>query len=260
MAETNSKSSPQLSVKSLSINPLCPSSLQKIVAELVGTYILVFLGCGAALVDKVQGLPAAGVPAVFGGALIIIIYALGHVSGAHINPAVTIAFAASRQFPWKHVPMYILAQLLGSMLASLTLKALFHEHDDIQVTMTQYSDGVTHLEALAWEFICTSILMLVISAVATDLRASKDFAGIAIGVAVFAEAMVAGPITGASMNPARSIGPAVVSGVIKNQWVFVVAPILGALFASMLYSVLRVEEPPHETAKTVDNEEVSFHR
>ncbi|KAM7253013.1 hypothetical protein ACFE04_025631 [Oxalis oulophora] len=257
MAQAKPNSSPQLSVKSLNVNQLCPSSFQKIVAELVGTYILVFAGCGAAIVDKVQGLPAAGIPAVFGGALIIIIYTLGHISGAHINPAVTIAFAASRQFPWKHVPMYILAQLLGSTLASLTLKALFHEQDDIKVAVTQYSDEVTHLEALAWEFIATSILMLVISAVATDHRASKDFAGIAIGLTVFVDAMVVGPITGASMNPARSIGPAIVSGVSKNQWVFVVAPTLGALFASLLYSVLQ-EQEPFETTKNVDNE-VQFH-
>lgn len=233
-----------------------PSHFQKIVAELIGTFILIFAGCGSILVNKIQSLTIVGIGLVWGLVLIAMIYTVGHVSGAHFNPAVTLAFAATRKLPWKQVPMYMLAQVLGATLASLTLRILFHEQDNIQPTVTQYKDTTSDLEAVAWEFIVTFILMFTISGVATDHRASKDVAGVVIGVTVLFNVVISGPITGASMNPARSIGPAVVSGVYKNLWVYIVAPIIGALAAAMVYSILRVPKPvaekPEETKSTIN--------
>ncbi|KAJ9146438.1 hypothetical protein P3X46_028706 [Hevea brasiliensis] len=232
-----------------------PSVLQKIIAELIGTYILIFVGCGAALTDKVQKLTIVGIAIAWGVVLMAAIYALGHVSGAHFNPAVSIALAAARKFSWKNVPMYILAQVVGATLACLTLKVLFHDQDDIQATMTQYKDSTSDLEAVIWEFIITFNLMFSICGVATDHRGSKDLSGVAIGGTLLFNVLLAGPITGASMNPARSLGPAIVSGVYKNLWVFIVSPILGALAAALIYSMLRVPNPekPEEKNKIVLN-------
>nr|QKX94936.1 aquaporin NIP1;1 [Populus x canadensis] len=239
----------------LSTRDAALSNFQKIVAELMGTYILVFVGCGAALTDRVQRLNMLGMAVVWGAVLMAAIYALGHVSGAHFNPAVSIALAVVRKFSWKEVPMYVLAQVLGSTLASLTLRMLFREQGNIRPIVNQYSDPTSDLEAIVWEFIITFILMFTICGVATDPRANKDLSGVAIGGAVMFNAMIAGPITGASMNPARSLGPALVSGVYKNLWVYIVSPILGAMAAAAVYSVLRVPEPakPEDTNKSTYN-------
>ncbi|XP_030528435.1 aquaporin NIP1-1-like [Rhodamnia argentea] len=232
------------------------SYFQKIVAELLGTYVLIFAGCGAALVDEVQRLTIVGVAIVWGLVLMAMIYAVGHISGAHFNPAVTCALAVSTKFPWKHVPVYVLSQIIGATLASLTLKVLFHDLNDIQVTTTQYKDTTSHLEAIVWEFIITFTLMFTICGVATDHRVNKEIGGVAIGATLLFNVMIAGPITGASMNPARSIGPAVASGVYKNLWVFIVAPIFGACAAAMVYSVLRVPkaENSEEITKNAYND------
>ncbi|KAH0989229.1 hypothetical protein GBA52_000712 [Prunus armeniaca] len=212
-------------------------------AELVGTYILIFSGCGAALVNNIQSLTIVGIALVWGLAFTATAYAVGHVSGAHFNPAVTIALAAGRRFPCTHVPMYIMSQLSGATLASLTLRLLFNDQNNIQATLTQFSYSTTYVQALTWEFISTFILMFTICGVATDDRASKNISGIAIGAAAVFTVMVAGPITGASMNPARSFGPATVAGIYKNIWVYTAGPILGAIAATMVYGVLRVPTP-----------------
>ncbi|XWS14991.1 hypothetical protein CRYUN_Cryun35bG0056100 [Craigia yunnanensis] len=237
-------------------NDIPRSNLQKTVAELVGTYFLIFAGCRAALVNKVHTLTIVGIALVWGLVLMAGIYALGHISGAHFNPAVTLALAAARKFSWKLVPMYLLSQLVGATLASLTLRALFHDQGDIRATMTQYKDSTRDLEAITWEFIITFILMFNICAVATDHRASKDLAGVAIGATVRFNVIIAGPTTGASMNPARSLGPAVVSGIYENLWVFIVAPILGAMAATLVYSILRLPKPekPEESTNSLYNE------
>ncbi|KAJ4849578.1 hypothetical protein Tsubulata_038662 [Turnera subulata] len=233
------------------------SNFQKIVAELIGTYILIFVGCGSALTDKVLKLTIIGIAIVWGAVLMAAIYAVGHISGAHFNPAVTLALAAIRKFSWKHVPMYVLAQVLGATLAILTLKVLFHDQDSvsIQATMTMYSDPTSDLQAIIWEFIITFILMFSICGIATDHRANKDLCGVAIGGTLLVNVLIAGPITGASMNPARSLGPAIVSGVYTNIWVYMVAPIAGAMVAAAVYSVLRVPEPemPEESMKSIYN-------
>ncbi|KAL2468102.1 Aquaporin NIP1-2 [Forsythia ovata] len=233
-----------------------PLYYQKIIAEILGTYVLVFAGCGAALVDREKTVTVVGLAMVWGLALMVMIYALGHVSGGHFNPAVTIGFAAARKLPFIHVPLYVLSQCLGSILACLTLKVLFNDQADILPTLTTYSSSTTDLEAIIWEFIITFILMLTIRGVASDDRANNELSGVAIGATVLINALVAGPITGASMNPARSIGPAVVSGVYKNQWVFVVAPTIGAIAASLIYSLLQPLKPGKhkESARSTYND------
>ncbi|KAJ1376500.1 Major intrinsic protein [Sesbania bispinosa] len=226
-----------------------PSSIQKAIAEFVGTYILIFAGCGAALINEKLPLTIVGIAIVSGLALTVATYSVGHVSGGHFNPAVTIALAAVRKIQLKLVPTYVLCQLIGATVATLTLKVLYHDKVDIGVTVTQYLSSTSDLEALVWEFILTFILMLTICGAATDhrgyphLKQSKELTGVAIGISVLISVIIAGPITGASMNPARSLGPAIVSGDYKNIWVFIIGPTLGAVSATILYTFLRVAKP-----------------
>ncbi|XP_042033334.1 nodulin-26-like [Salvia splendens] len=219
--------------------PLTPSHFQKIIAEVVGTYVFVFAGCGAALVyrEDTTALAAAFIPAL---ALMAMIYAVGHVSGAHFNPAVTVAFAVARRLPFVQVPIYVLSQLFGSTLASFTLRLLFRHQINFVPMLTQYSPTSTSdLEAIVWEFILTFILIFTIFGVASDDRANNALCGVAIGGALLLNALIGGSITGASMNPARSLGPAITIGAYKNQWVYVIAPLLGGVAASLIYSLLR---------------------
>ncbi|XP_020233717.1 aquaporin NIP1-1 [Cajanus cajan] len=220
-----------------------PSNIQKAIAEVVGTYILIFAGCGAALVNEKLPITILGIAIVSGLALTVAIYSVGHVSGGHFNPAVTVALAAVRKVHWKLVPVYVLCQMMGATLAPLTLKVLYHDKVDIGVTVTKYLSSTSDLEAIVWEFIITFILMLTICGVATDHRGSKDLTGVAIGIAIIINIIIAGPITGASMNPARSFGPAIVSGDYKHIWVYITSPTLGAVTASALYKLLEVTKP-----------------
>ncbi|KAL1076509.1 hypothetical protein V6Z11_D10G036300 [Gossypium hirsutum] len=192
--------------------------IQKLMAEVLGTYFLIFAGCAAVVVnvnnEKVVSLP--GISMVWGLAVMVLVYSLGHISGAHFNPAVTIAFATCKRFPLKQVPAYVLAQVIGSTLAAGTLRLLFSgPHDVFAGTSPQGSD----LQAFGIEFIITFYLMFIISGVATDNRAIGELAGLAIGATVLINVMFAGPITGASMNPARSLGPAIVSNHYKGIWI-----------------------------------------
>ncbi|KAH6800305.1 hypothetical protein C2S52_000769 [Perilla frutescens var. hirtella] len=233
-----------------------PFHYQKIIAEVLGTYIFVFAGCGAALVDRENTLAAALVPAL---ALMSMIYAVGHVSGAHFNPAVTAAFAVARRLPLIQVPMYVLSQLFGSTLASLTLRLLFrHDQRDFLPMLTQYSwsSSTSDIEALVWEFIFTFILTFTIFGVASDHRANNALCGVAIGGTLLFNALLGGSITGASMNPARSLGPALAIGVYKNQWVYVVGPLLGGVVASLVYSLLRPTQSgkQHSATNSVYND------
>ncbi|XP_061338470.1 nodulin-26-like [Gastrolobium bilobum] len=234
-----------------------PSNIQKAIAEFVGTYILIFAGCGAALVNERLPLTIVGIAIVSGLALTVAIYSVGHVSGGHFNPAVTIALAAVRKIQLRLVPTYVLCQLMGATLASLTLKLLYHDKVDFGVTVTQYLSSTSDLEAMMWESIITSILMLTICGVATDPRGSKELAGVAIGISVLINVIIAGPITGASMNPARSLGPAIVSGDYKNIWVYIIGPTLGAILASLLYRFLEVTKPaePEDRTRTMSHEQ-----
>ena len=214
-------------------------------AEFIGTFVLVFAGCGAVAVNQLNpGLGHFGISAAFGLAIMCMIYAVGHISGAHFNPAVTIAFAFTRHFPLKLVIPYIVAQCLGAVSASgllyMTLNPIFKAHlpqvmIDIGVTQPATESIVP---AIAWEFVLTFILMFVITAVATDSRAVGELAGLAIGGTVSMAALFGGPITGASMNPARSLGPALVSGQWQYFYVYAAAPVLGAIAGGFVYGIL----------------------
>ncbi|XP_045830060.1 aquaporin NIP1-2-like [Trifolium pratense] len=214
------------------------SFLQKLVAEVIGTYFLIFAGCASVVVNKnndnIVTLP--GISMVWGLAVMVLVYSLGHISGAHFNPAVTIAFATTRRFPFKQVPAYVAAQVLGSTLASGTLRLLFSgKHNQFVGTLAAGSN----LQAFVMEFIITFYLMFIISGVATDNRAIGELAGIAVGSTVLLNVLFAGPITGASMNPARSIGPAIVHNEYKGIWIYLVSPIVGALAGAWAYDVVR---------------------
>jgi MIP family channel proteins len=202
-----------------------------LVAEAIGTFALVFAGCGAIAVGS---LGVAGVAAAFGLAIMAMIYALGHVSGAHFNPAVTAAFAAARHLPMTRVLPYWAAQVTGAIAAALALRASL---GDVPLGMTRPAGS--DAQAFVWEAVLTFFLMLVIVAVATDTRAVGQAAAIAIGGTVALGALVGGPVSGASMNPARSIGPAVVSGDLTGLWIYLLAPPLGAIVAAIVYRALR---------------------
>ena len=213
---------------------------QSLVAEFLGTYILVFAGTGAMAIGAITGeLGHVGIALTFGFVIVALIYSFAHVSGAHFNPAVSIAFALMGEFDRAKVLPYIVAQVLGAILASYSLYLLLFENID---TMAQAAYlGATLpsgsvAQSFGFELILTFILMLVISASAVHGKAIKDFAGIAIGFTVGLEAMFAGPITGASMNPARSIGPALVSGNMEHLWLYIVATILGAALAALVFT------------------------
>src|SRR5437868_183189 len=196
------------------------------VAEFIGTFALVFCGTGAVIIDQQTngGVTHVGVAITFGLIIMTMIYALGNISGAHINPAVTIAFTLSGRFSVKNMIPYIISQILGALLASLILKFLFPGSEDLGTTVPSGSD----IQSFVLEFFLTFFLMLVIINVALGSKEQGMFAGIAIGGVIMLEAMFAGPITGASMNPARSLSPALVSGHIQHLWVYLIAPVLGA--------------------------------
>jgi MIP family channel proteins len=204
-------------------------------AEFIGTFVLVFGGCGAIAVGTVG---PTGIALAFGLAIGTMVYALGHISGAHFNPAVSIGFAIGGHVSWARVVTYAVAQSAGAIAAALLLRASFPE-GSIGVTRPDGSPILT----LAWESLLTFFLVLVIMAVATDTRAVGHAAAIAVGGAVALGALVGGPLTGGSMNPARSLGPAVVSGELDALWIYVLAPILGASAATLTYRYLSAGPP-----------------
>jgi MIP family channel proteins len=218
---------------------------RSLAAEAIGTFALVFAGCGAIMVDARTGsLGHVGVAISFGLVIMVMIYAVGHISGAHFNPAVTLAFATSRHFPAARVPAYWGAQLAGATAAALVLRASLGKVAHVGATLPAGSDG----QAFLWEAVLTFFLMFVIMAVATDARAVGEAAAIAIGATVGLDAMFGGPITGASMNPARSLGPGIAAGDLRSIWVYLAAPALGAVIAAAVYRFLRDADPVREAA------------
>ncbi|HNQ12916.1 MAG TPA: MIP family channel protein [Bacteroidia bacterium] len=203
--------------------------MKKYIAELIGTYGLVFCGTGAIIINDLTGgtISHVGIALTFGLIVMAMIYAFGDISGAHINPAVTIAFWFSGRFPGRHVIPYIVSQLAGAMLASATLILLFPTHPNLGATLP----ADTALQSFILEIILTLFLMLVIINVSTGSKEMGIMAGIAIGATVLLEAMFAGPISGASMNPARSIAPALLSGQLDHFWIYLTAPVIGASLA-----------------------------
>ena len=213
--------------------------MKRVLAEFLGTFFLVFAGTGAIVINDVTGgaIGHVGVAFTFGLVVLAMIHAFGDVSGAHLNPAVTLGFTVARRFGWREVPSYLMAQLAGAFAASGLLKLLFPMAGTLGVTLPAGSVA----QSFTLEVVLTAALMLVILSVSTGAKEKGITAGIAIGATVGLEAMFAGPICGASMNPARSLAPALVSGRIEHLWLYPVATILGALLAVPL--CIGVREP-----------------
>ena len=210
--------------------------LRRAGAELVGTYVIVLASCGAIVVNNQTGaLGHIGNALAPGIAVMVMIAANGHISGAHFNPAVTLAFAVTRHFAWREVPAYWLGQFAGAIGAALTLAALFGR----QAGLGGNAPAGSPWQALALEIVLTAVLMYVITSVATDSRAAGQLAAIAIGATVAVNSLWAGPVSGASMNPARSLGPALISGAWTAHWVYWVGPLLGAVLGAAAYERLR---------------------
>ena len=216
------------------------------VAEIIGTFILVFAGTGAIVINDTSGgqVTHVGVAMTFGLVVMAIIYALGDVSGAHFNSAVTLGFWIARRFPARRVLPYVACQMIGAVLASALLRLLFPTHPTLGATLPAGSA----LQSFVLELFLTAILMFVVLSVACGAKEKGLMAGIAVGGVVGLEAMFAGPICGASMNPVRSLAPALVSGLWKDQWIYVVAPALGAALAvagwKIVYAPTQTEPVP----------------
>ncbi|MQM12639.1 hypothetical protein Taro_045556 [Colocasia esculenta] len=204
-------------------------------AEFVGTFILIFGAVAAPIVNQKYG----GVETLMGNALcaglavMVVILSTGHISGAHLNPAVTITFAAFRHFPWAQVPAYVAVQVTASVCASFALKGVYHPFLSGGVTVPSVSTA----QAFFLEFVTTFILMFVIVAITTDTRAVGELAGIAVGATVILDIMVAG---GGSMNPVRTLGPAIASNNYKQLWIYIVAPITGAITGAATYTAVKI--------------------
>jgi len=217
--------------------------MSKFLAEFIGTFALVFFGCGAAMMVERVGAPAASVPIVFGVTIATMIYAVGHISGAHFNPAVTLAFAVVKRFPKGELVMYWAAQFLGAIVAITTLHLLLPSGVGYGAT-TLYmgvGGGISQGQAFALETLLTFFLMFVIISVATDSRAVGTMAGFAIGSTVMLAAAVMGPLTGASMNPARTFAPNIFQGEYADLWIYMTAPLLGAVLGAIVYEKIRCE-------------------
>ncbi|XP_012844965.1 PREDICTED: probable aquaporin NIP5-1 [Erythranthe guttata] len=248
---------------------------RKVGAEFVGTFILIFAAAGGPILNEKYN----GVETLIGNALcaglavMIVILSIGHISGAHLNPSVSIAFAALRHFPWVEVPAYLAAQICGAICASFALKGCFHPFLSGGVTVP--SSSVTTGQAFALEFLTTYFLLFVIIALATDTRAVSpsllppykhrkqththtelayvqvgELAGIGIGAIVMLDILVAGSSTGASMNPARTLGPAIAAGNYKSIWIYIVAPTLGAVAGAATYTLLKLRPQPDEQVRS----------
>ena len=203
--------------------------MKKYISEFIGTFSMIFCGTGAMTVNEVTGgdVTHVGIAITWGLIVMAMIYAFGETSGAHFNPAVTIAFAYAKKFAWKEVPKYIIVQVLGALTASLILGYLFPSSEYLGATIPTVDVG----RAFVMELLLTFFLMVVIINVSTGSKEIGIIAGIAVGAVVLLAAIFAGPITNASMNPARSIAPAIVAGKMQHLWMYILVPILGAILA-----------------------------
>ena len=214
------------------------------VAELIGTFILIYTGCAVAVAAILQRSTAGpafydslAVALAFGIALVVIVAAIGHVSGAHVNPAVTLALAVTKKFSWQYVPIYLVAQLVGAILGAIAVWITYGEaaREVALLAATIPPDDVGDIRALLAEILVTFILVFVIISVATDERAPAGVAPLAVGFALTCGVFIAGPITGGSLNPVRTLGPMIVAGQFTAVWVYIVGPIIGAVLAALLY-------------------------
>jgi aquaporin NIP len=231
-----------------------PYLLRRAGAEFVGTFALVTTGCGAIIVnDQTGALSHVGVALTFGLIITVMIAATGHLSGAHFNPAVTLALAFIRRFPWREAPLYISSQLFGAILGAFILRVLFGSTAGLGATLPDADP----IQSLGIEFLMTAGLMFVVTAMATDPRVPTPLAAVAIGATITLGALWGGPISGASMNPARSFGPALVAGVWSYQWIYWLGPILGSGLGALTYQMIRlpndegVQERPDQPTPTI---------
>ena len=223
-----------------------PARGRRAAAEAIGTFALVFAGCGAIVTDAERdgALGVVGIGLVFFLVLVAAIGSLGHVSGAHFNPAVSLSFFLARHLPARDLVVYWVAQLAGAVIAALVLLAVWPAGPaDLGATVPSVSAG----RALLLEAILTALLMLVIMSVATDTRAAGAPAALAIGAAVGLAAIAFGPLTGASLNPARSLGPALAAGQWQDFWVYIAGPLAGAPIGALAYQFVRGERPTPPT-------------
>jgi aquaporin NIP len=211
--------------------------MKKPLAEALGTFCLVFAGTGAIVIDQVSGgaVTHVGISLTFGLVVMIMIYAVGEISGAHLNPAVSLGFTLARRFPIRELPGYWIAQIAGALCASLFLRALFRASPTLGETLPAGPVWVS----FALELVLTFMLMFVILSVSSGPREKGLIAAIAVGGTIAMEALFAGPICGASMNPARSLAPAVVSGHLQFLWIYLLAPVLGAALAVPIRAILQ---------------------
>jgi aquaporin NIP len=217
-----------------------PDRARALGAEALGTFALVLFGCGAIMVDADGGgLGRVGVSLAFGLVVLAMVCAFAHVSGAHINPAVTLALASRKRCSWAAVPGYWGAQVTGAIAAAIVLRSSLGDVVSLGATTPSGSDA----QSFVWEALMTATLLVVILAVATDARAVGAAAG-AIGGTIALASLVGGPISGASLNPARSLGPALVSGELESLWIYLAAPLLGGVVGALAYDALRPGSPP----------------
>jgi aquaporin Z len=208
--------------------------MHRYVAEAIGTFCLVFAGCGAIVINQVTGgsIGHVGVALSFGLVVMAMIYAVGDISGAHLNPAVTLGFVLAKRLARREAGLFVISQVIGAVVASAALRLLFVDHPDLGATVPAGADsGYGVFRALLLEVLITAMLVYVILSVASGAKEKGMMAGIAVGGTIGLAALFAGPISGASMNPARSLGPAVVSLQFTALWVYIVGPILGACLA-----------------------------
>lgn len=210
--------------------------MRKLISEALGTFAIVFCGTGAVIVNEWTdgALGQTGIAITFGFTVMAMIYAFGEISGAHFNPAVSIAFAVSGKFPYKEILPYILSQVTGGIIASLLLRISFPENDLLGTTLP--SGPVW--QSFVFETILTFLLMLVILNVSSGSKEQGMFAGLAIGSVILLEALFAGPVSGASMNPARSLSPAIISGHLEHLWIYLTAPVTGAILSVFVWRYL----------------------
>ena len=212
--------------------------MKKYLAEVIGTFILLFVGTGCVVVEQQTGaLGLTGIATVWGLVIIALIYAFGDISGTHLNPAVTVAFAVDKRFEWKEVPAYLVAQFIGAISASVLLHSLFPENKTLGITQP----SGTILQAFILETVMTFILMLIILRVSVGAKEKGITAGIAIGGTVWFVVLVGGPMCGTSLNPTRSLAPAIVTANFQSLWLYMVAPFVGALSAVLVHRILHSE-------------------
>ena len=216
--------------------------MKKYYAEIIGTFAMVFCGCGAMTINEITNgsVTHVGIAITWGLIVMSMIYAFGEISGAHFNPAVTFGFAYAKKFPWKEVPKYILAQAIGAFLACAILLFLFPESETLGSTIP--ANGFEPYKAFVLELLLTFFLMVVIINVSTGSKEIGTMAAIAVGSVILLEAMFAGPMTKASMNPIRSLAPAIMSGNWQHLWLYLTAPFVGAFLAVISCALVKDDQ------------------